>query len=194
MAGGFERADDRGREGVVIPLRRKGAEQGIGAGPFDPKTERDELTGLPCRAGFEHSVHGAGLRRRSSDSPWIALAALDGLDEVADPRDRADLVRAVSEELHDSLREGDKLARVAEDRFGLIVNAPYADELAGALERLGTEVRTLLKCEPQWRGVSMAVGAAALWSDEPSRAIGLAEDALELARSRGGIALSTALH
>jgi GGDEF domain-containing protein len=196
MTASFEHAEsEEDREGVVVrlPVDRDGR-----ALRFDPGTERDSLTGLLGPARFAEAVRGAARRRRATENPWIAVAALEGLDRVeatggADAR--AQLLQATVHRMRESLREGDRLGRLGENTFGLILDAPYGDAAMSALQRLVHAGKQLAATDGRWDGVGLSVGVAPLWSDDPDEALDRAREALDRARERGGgtVVMSTAL-
>jgi GGDEF domain-containing protein len=196
MTASFEHAwSDEDREGVVVrlPVDRDGPDLG-----FDPGAERDSLTGLLGPDRFAEAVRGAAQRRRGAENPWIAVAALEGLDGVeagGGTAARAQLLRATVHRMRDSLREGDRLGRLGENAFGLIVDAPYGDAAMNALQRLVHAGKQLAASDRRWDGVRMSVGVAPLWSDDPDEALARAQEALDRARERGGgiVVMSTAL-
>jgi diguanylate cyclase (GGDEF)-like protein len=187
--------------GVVIPLHGARRQRAPAAPPrpsrFDPAAREDELTGLHGHPWFEEDLRGASRRRRGSENPWVAVAAVEGLAELEASRGAgaADAaLRAATVCIRDVLRHGDKVARVGEDRFGLIVDAPFGDEAMAALERVERAVRTLAATRPEWRELALSIGVAPLWHQDPRRALQHALDALGRARQRGGhcVQMSTA--
>lgn len=188
------------QHGTVVPLRPVGA--GIGTARdlahYDADAEFDELTGLLGNRPFQDSVRGAAQRRRGNENPWVAAAALEGLADVVAEHGaeaRAQVLKVMSRRLSDSMRDGDKLARIGESLFGLIVDAPTGDEAMAALERMATAVKTLAATDRRWSEVRLTVGVAMLWGEEPYEAMARARDALLRARERGGgvVMMSTAL-
>jgi GGDEF domain-containing protein len=149
---------------------------------------RDEPA-LPGRDRFEAEVRGAAKRRRSGDSPWVGVASLEGLAIVsarAGRRAADELVRKAAARMRSRLREGDKLAKLGDGRFGLIVNAPYGDEAMAAFDRLIRAVGDLAAADPRFRGAGLAVGVAQLWTADASTALAHAERALARALRQGG--------
>lgn len=111
---------------------------------------RDELTGLPDEAGWMVALErgqermrrlpaGAGIMRLALTG-WASCLEMDG-QQAAD-----ELVARASRILGSQLRQGDVLARVAEDEFALLLPdlLPEALDLVGSrilqtLERAGVE-------------------------------------------------------
>jgi GGDEF domain-containing protein len=87
--------------------------------------------------------------------------------------------------VRDALRAGDKVARIGDERFGLIVDAPFADEAISALGRIGDAVARLVAENPRWEGLFLTVGLAPLWAEDPGAAVEQAARTLERARERG---------
>ena len=154
------------------------------------RTRSPSLAGHPW---FEEDIRGAARRRRAEENPWVAVAAVEGLaliDERLGPSVADAALKAVAVRLRDSLRGGDRIARIGRDRFGLLVDAPYADEAITALERIGHSARELVAANPRWDGLKLWIGLAPLWAEDPAAALGQANEALERARERGGTAVA----
>jgi len=193
MTLGSQPADERNSDNVV-PLRKPNGEAPWAR--FDVSAERDEFTNLAGHPWFVEDVRGAARRRRGGDNPWVAVARVEGLAGVAE-RVGSDAtgiaIQAVAVRLHESLRAGDQVARIGPNRFGMLVNAPFADEASAALDRIRHNVRALVEEYPQWSGLDLRVGFAPLWSEDPEVAIASADAALERACKPGGhpVILST---
>lgn len=185
-----------GDEGVVVPLPRTGSQIPDSPVAFDPAAERDRLTGLPALTLFKDALRGASHRRRGSEHPWVAVAGLDGTDGVAKrhgPEAVDVLLRAIADRLRESLRGGDQLARIDQAEFGLIVDAPFGDEVTAALDRVAREMRALIAADRRWDGAVLSIGISPLWSEATAVALDHAHEALENARRRrpGSVAVST---
>lgn len=204
MAGGSERAherDDHAREGaVVVPLH--GPDSVVRPPPVSAPAplheQADPVTGLPGRAQFEEYLAGAARRRRGDEHAWAAVAVLDGLSVVGEREGRRSaeaLLCAAAMTLRAALRDSDKLARLGDEEFGLLIDAPFGDEAMTVLARLVHKVKELSDSRPAWYGVSLSVGVTQLWSDEPRRAVERAREALYGVRRHGGggVAMSTGL-
>jgi diguanylate cyclase (GGDEF)-like protein len=186
-------SDERGN---VLPFRR---DEVPGDRPerewatYDELASEDAFTGLAGHPWFEDDLRGAARRRRGDENPWVAVALAEGLDEIdarLGPAAAGKATRAVAVRLRDSLRAGDKIARLGRETFGLIVDAPYADEALTALERIEHSIRRLVDENPRWEGLHLRVGLAPLWSSDPSAALTHATEALERARAHGGAAVA----
>jgi diguanylate cyclase (GGDEF)-like protein len=191
--GGLQRATETGAGAVVVPL--PGAAPAPVSRPRSAR-ENDPVTGLPGRAQFEASIGGAARRRRGDERPWAAVAVVDGVEALADRDGRQaaeELIRILAAALRASLRDSDKLARLGDEEFGVLFDAPYGDEAMTVLERLVAEVRQLAEQTRHWRGITLSVGVTQLWNDEPADALERAEAAAERVGARGGVAMSTAL-
>jgi diguanylate cyclase (GGDEF)-like protein len=197
-------AEDEHREGgVVVPLHGGREQPPASKTPptwriFDPEASRDALTSLHGHPWFEEGVRGAAKRRRAGENPWLAIARVDGMEQIDashGAETAGEALAAVALRLRDSLRAGDKIARIGSDTFGLIVDAPYAGEAIGALERIERTVRELTAAHPQWVGLSLRMGLTPLWGANPEAAIRQAEGALDAAVSRGApVMMSTDPH
>lgn len=194
MAAGPQTAGDP--DDNVVPLRRAEARD-VPWRRFDPAAERDEFTSLAGHPWFVEDLRGAAKRRRGGDNPWVAIASARGLDGIGARAggDAAGLaLQAVAVHLHESLRGGDHVARIGPNRFGLLINAPYADETAQALERLRQRVRELVGEHPPWGGLDLVIGYTSLWSGDPLVAIRNASEALERACAPGAPAVFLSTH
>jgi diguanylate cyclase (GGDEF)-like protein len=159
---------------------------------FDEAASQDSLTSLAGHPWFEEDLRGAARRRRAEENPWVAVVAVEGLaliDERLGPAAADASLKAVAVQLHDSLRTGDRIARIGRDRFGLLVDAPYAGEAITALERIEHGVRELVGANPRWQGLRLWIGLAPLWAEDPAAAVKQADDALVRARERNGAAV-----
>jgi diguanylate cyclase (GGDEF)-like protein len=177
----------------VVPLR--GGRRGERAGEwlrYDDEASQDAFTSLAGHPWFEEDIRGAARRRRAEENPWVAVAAVEGLaliDDRLGPAVADAALKAVAVRLRDSLRTGDRIGRIGRDRFGLLVDAPYADEALVALERIAHSARDLVAANPRWEGLKLWIGLAPLWSENPEAALKQADEALERARERGGTAV-----
>jgi diguanylate cyclase (GGDEF)-like protein len=193
MSGNHDQA--RSDSGNVLPFRRSEDPGSRDAGEwarYDELASEDAFTGLAGHPWFEDDLRGAARRRRGDENPWVAVALAQGLDEIdarLGPAAAGKATRAVAVRLRDSLRAGDKIARLGRDTFGLIVDAPYAGEALIALERIEKAVRRLVEENPRWEGLRLRVGLAPLWSSDPAAALEHATEALERAREHGGAAV-----
>jgi GGDEF domain-containing protein len=173
---------------------------------MDPSSQRDAdgprqrrdlvaLTGMPLDypggalpPRFERQLRGAAQGRRGAESPWLAVAKVDGVtairtehgDTVAE-----EFLRSTASVLRSSLRESDKLAPVGRGEYGIILDAPSGEDVIAGLERLVRNVRELAGRDGRWGGGSLSVGVAALRSDEPAAVLERARAALALASKAG---------
>jgi diguanylate cyclase (GGDEF)-like protein len=195
MASGERARTGPDERGVVVPLRGlpTPAEPTV-----PPAPGADPVTGLPGRERFTEILTGATQRRRGDEHPWAAVAVLEGVSVVASREGRRaaeSLLQEVAVAMRTALRDSDKLARLGEDEFGLLVDAPYGEEAMAALGRLVFAVKEIAASRPGWNGVALSVGVTQLWSDEPADALRRAREALYGVRSQGGggVAMSTGL-
>lgn len=194
MGARSERTEKERKDGaIVIPLPATGptapTDGDQAAAPPAAHEREDPVTGLDGATRFRDHLRGAARRRRGDENPWVALAGIEGLAEVNDRFGRGagdELLRTVAFELRTSLREGDKLARLGGGEFGIVIDAPHGDEATAAFERLVRRVRGLAACDRRWQDVSLSVGVAPIWSENPTPALASAQEALQRARHRGG--------
>lgn len=191
--------DDAGDEEVVVPLhgprRGRSAPQAADWRAFDPEAPMDTLTSLHGHPWFEEDLRGAAQRRRGAENPWVAIARVGDVDEIVERMGAevaAEAVRAVAVRMRDSLRSGDRISRISSDSFGLIVDAPSADEALGALARVAQAVREMAAANRRWPDLRVRIGVAPLLGDDPAPAVREAEAATGDADRRGvAVALGT---
>jgi GGDEF domain-containing protein len=152
----------------------------------------------PVPPRFERQLRGAAQRRRGEESPWVAVARVDGVDGIreqyGDPA-AEEFLRGTASVLRSTLRESDKLAPVARAEYGILLDAPSGDDAVAGLERLVEKVRELAGRDHRWSGGSLSVGVTPLWADEPAAIIARARAALERSERLGGarVMMATAL-
>ncbi len=144
---------------------------------------------------FERQLRGAAHRRRGTEHPWVAVAKVNGVDEMrrqyGDPA-AEEFMRGTASALRSTLRESDKLAPVGRGEYGVILDAPSGDDVLAGLERMVKNVRELAARDHRWSGGSLSVGVAPMWTDEPQAILERARAALERAERRGGGAVMMA--
>ncbi len=119
----------------------------------------------------------------------MAVARVDGVDEM---RDRwgdpaaEEFLRSVASALRASLRESDKLSPVGRGEYGIILDAPGADDVVAGLERLVRNVAELAARDRRWRGGSLCVGVTPLDSPDPGSVLGRAREAVARGERQGG--------
>jgi diguanylate cyclase (GGDEF)-like protein/PAS domain S-box-containing protein len=108
------------------------------------RTERDPLTGLLNRSGFERRI--ATLAERP-ESLAIAFCDIDDFKEINDSFGHQlgdEVLQAVAEALESSLREGDLVARIGGDEFAVAAKGMHSpDEVEAFGERLVESVRSV---------------------------------------------------
>src|SRR5690242_14347443 len=108
-----------------------------------PSPSEPEVT-VPPR--FARALEGAAHRRRGQETPWVAVAVVDGVDAIreewGDPA-AEEFLRSTSSALRASLRESDKLSPIGRAEYGIILDAPGPDEVVAGLERLVQNVAEL---------------------------------------------------
>jgi GGDEF domain-containing protein len=169
--------------------------QGATNGP-DRERKVVALSGMPLGAAgaaipprFARQLRGAARRRRGPESPWVAVAKVNGVakirTEYGDPA-AEEFLRGTASVLRTSLRESDKLAPVGQGEYGIILDAHHTADVIAGLERLVERVRELAGRDRRWSVGSLNVGVAPLRSDEPAAMLERARSALERAMKRGG--------
>jgi diguanylate cyclase (GGDEF)-like protein/PAS domain S-box-containing protein len=101
--------------------------------------DHDELTGLPNRSLFRHSVNLALLRaERSGKMLSILFFDLDRFKNINDSlgHDAGDeVLRAVAERLRNCVRKADLVARFGGDEFAVLTEGLTAEDQAGTVAR-----------------------------------------------------------
>jgi hypothetical protein len=102
---------------------------------------------------FARHLEGAAHRRRGDETPWVAVAVVDGVDAIRDQwGDPAaeEFLRSTASVLRTSLRESDKLSPVGRAQYGVILDAPGPDEVVAGLGRLVHNVAELAGRDHRW--------------------------------------------
>lgn len=151
----------------------------------------DELTGLPNRRAFIEEV-GRGLNRAHRAGTPFALAILD-IDHFKQVNDRFghdagdQVLRDVASVMRRSLREGDLVARVGGEEFGIFLPDVGAEVGVQRLERLLSSIRSA--CMIGGEPVTASIGLVHASEAEPKAAYdtlySLADQALYRAKRSG---------
>lgn len=156
---------------------------------LESRAERDALTGLLNRRGFERELARVGsyVRRYGGGAALIYLD-LDGFKPVNDRYGHAAgdaVLVAVAAALVTAVRASDAVARIGGDEFAVLlwnVSASDAQKKALALEVAVAETRT------EWEGSTLSVGAsvglADIAQDHDAGALVARADAAMYARKR----------
>jgi len=159
-------------------------------GVSNPGPEAREAA-VPPR--FARALEGAAHKRRSQETPWVAVAVVDGVDTIreewGDPA-AEEFLRSTASALRASLRESDKLSPVGRSEYGIILDAPGRDEVMAGLRRLVHNVAELAGRDRRWEAGSLRVGVAPL--DSPDAAVARARSALERGEREGAAPVSMA--
>jgi GGDEF domain-containing protein len=141
-------------------------------GVSNRRPEEPEVS-VPPR--FARHLEGAAQRRRGGETPWVAVAVVDGVDAIreewGDPA-AEEFLRSTSSALRASLRESDKLSPVGRAEYGIILDAPGPDEVMAGLARLVQNVAELAGRDRQWEAGSLRIGVTPL--DSPDAGVVLA--------------------
>jgi GGDEF domain-containing protein len=153
----------------------------------------EDVPAVPPR--FARHLEGAAHRRRGGERPWVAVARVDGVDEIRDEwGDPAaeEFLRWVASAMRSSLRESDKLSPVGRAEYGIILDAPSANDVMAGLDRLISKVTELAERDHRWTGGSLCVGVTLLESPDAAATLSRAQEALERAEERGGAQVAMA--
>lgn len=149
----------------------------------------DGVTGLPQRAQFM-SLLRHELRQRKRRSVCVAFIDLDGFKRVNDAHGHAagdEVLRAIAQSARGSLREGDVLARIGGDEFGVILLDVTPVEADAALRRLRDRFELLTAA----LGTSFSAGIAVAGSNEAAeRVVARADEAMYLQKRTRAASLS----
>src|SRR3954453_3061757 len=157
----------------------------VGVSGANPRAEN--LPAVPPR--FARHLEGAAHRRRGDERPWVAVARVDGVDEIraewGDPA-AEEFLRSVASAIRSSLRESDKLSPVGRAEYGIILDAPSAEHVIAGLGRLVSTVTELAARDHRWDGRSLHAGVTRLDSAGAAEVLNRARAALERAERQGG--------
>lgn len=103
-------------------------------------SNRDALTGLLNRRGFEHAVRQAAEQGKRYGWPFsLVVIDLDGFKEINDRWGHATgdaTLQSVAEGIEEALRTGDTAARIGGDEFALVVAGTDQEAIEALVERL----------------------------------------------------------
>jgi GGDEF domain-containing protein len=120
---------------------------------------------------------------------------VDGIDEIreqwGDPA-AEEFLRSVSSALRASLRESDKFSPVGRAEYGIILDAPSADDVMAGLQRLVRNVADLAARDHRWSGGSLFVGVTSLDNPDAGATLARARDALAQGEHRSGARVTMA--
>ena len=132
----------------------------------------DELTGVLNRRGFlgraERVLSDA---RERGVACGIGFVDLDDFKAINDQHGHAmgDLVlKAVSQVLRDSVREGGSVGRLGGDEFGFLILAGDGDEAKQAVEKIAGRVNTV-KVTDKKKTVEVTLSIGLLWLGVPDQ-------------------------
>jgi diguanylate cyclase (GGDEF)-like protein/PAS domain S-box-containing protein/excisionase family DNA binding protein len=153
----------------------------------------DPLTGLPNRPLFENRLELAlGRARRHGGEAGVLVVDLDGFRTLNDSFGHGtgdDVLLAVGARLHALLREEDTVARLASDRFGILLMDVAGEGAALALaERIGVALNQPLLAGDREITMTASIGIALTERGAATVAevMGTATAAVARAKERGG--------
>ena len=144
------------------------------------ESRHEDVPTVPPR--FARHLEGAAHRRRGAERPWVAVARVDGVDEIreqwGDPA-AEEFLRSVASAMRASLRESDKLSPVGRSEYGIVMDAPSPDDAVAGLERLVRNVAELVARDHRWSGGSLCIGVTPLETPDANATLGRAREALK---------------
>ena len=163
-------------------------------GVSESERQTEEVPAVPPR--FARHLEGAAHRRRGGEQPWVAVTRVDGVDEIreqwGDPA-AEEFLRSVASVLRASLRESDKLSPVGRAEYGIILDAPSADDVVAGLDRLVRNVTELAGRDHRWSGGALRVGVTSLDGPDAAAILGRSRRALEQSeRGSAGVTMASA--
>ncbi len=185
-------ADAHGATERLTGLMREFTERKHQANRLTYLATRDELTGHlnrnSLRAELAEAIAAAQKLERHCG---FLVASIDRLAMINDSYgfDAADeVIVAVGERLHRSLRSSDIIGRTAGNKFGVVLKNCTEDDITSVAERLRAVVRDEVVDTRAGR-VSVTSSVGAVWlpgsASSSQEAMLRAEEALERARSKG---------
>jgi diguanylate cyclase (GGDEF)-like protein len=149
----------------------------------------DVLTGLPNRKAFNDRLAEA-MSRMERDGTHIAVLCLD-VDRFKEINDAVDIaggdavLREIASRIHDALREGDLLGRLAGDEFAMaLVDITNLGDVMAFMNRLIEALRRPFRVGDKDLVCTTSVGIALAPGDGDSAPIVLRHAAIALARAK----------
>ena len=149
----------------------------------------DGVTGLPQRAHFMNLLRHE-LRQRKRRSVCVAFVDLDGFKRVNDVHGHArgdEVLRTLGEAAHETLRDGDVLARIGGDEFAILLVDASPAAAAAAVARLRTRFEELTA--PLGTSFSAGIALAGM-GEAPERIVMRADQAMYREKRLRAAALS----
>ncbi len=121
--------------GQIVKLRRRQAETNQQLRLFQQLANSDALTGLPNRRCWQTQLEKLPTKKPVG----IVMLDLDNFKQVNDRHGHAcgdDVLAEIARQLASRLREGEMLARIGGDEFGLLLPESDSDALPARVEQL----------------------------------------------------------
>ncbi|SHH98101.1 putative bifunctional diguanylate cyclase/phosphodiesterase [Ferrimonas marina] len=153
------------------------------------KSERDQTTGLFNRHVFERTLEGLAKREGQHAVCYMDLNRFKLINDSCGHEAGDRMLRDVAQEMSQSIRQSDTLARIGGDEFGLILPDTSALEAARLLKALSERVHGItLYWDSGSYKVGVSIGVAFYRQDEqtPREAFKDAEIACSATKSNGG--------
>lgn len=152
----------------------------------------DDLTGLPDRNLFTDRVEQAMISaERVEKSVALLYIGMDHFTTINDGlgHDMGDkLLKAVSERLHDCIRESDTIARLGGDVFGMALQVTDIDHGVIVAEKVLHSLKETFDIERKRMTMTASIGISIFPKDGSTSAslMQLAESAMHHAKKKGG--------
>lgn len=185
-----EWAAAEGRSGAVGPTAEGPPHAEMVSNELLLRALHDPVTGLAGRELFLDEVRRASATAAVGSAHAVMVVHVDGPGSAEPSCGRPtsdELLSQTARRLAETLRRGDKLARVGPAEFAVLVEAPSGDHSDCVARRIVHCVGRPLPGEAQPLPVTASVGVATMrYGRDADQVVGMAEAAMAAAREAGG--------
>jgi diguanylate cyclase (GGDEF)-like protein/PAS domain S-box-containing protein len=148
---------------IFFAVLRDITEKKLAAAELEYRATHDSLTGLPNRTLFTDRLsHALALAERNEKLAALLFIDLDGFKKVNDSLGHAggdELLRAVAQQLLESVRRSDTVARIGGDEFAVILEQiQHVDAVGTIAQTIVNRVRQPLRIAHGEVAVSASIG------------------------------------